>query len=268
MKKHDISFLSASQDLNNKINSLYRLAEFGRLSAGVFHDLMSPLTVVSLNLEQLIKIKTKKDLSAHKISKIRQQLEQALVATKKMEGLILCIKHHLNRTEIKTFFDLEEEINIAIKILSYQAIKNNTKIIFKNKLFKKQYYGNPVKFNQIIYNLLSNAIQSCSRQEKGKQREVVILLDKQAEKYIIEVSDCGPGIKKHHLEKIFLPFFSTKKSCGLGLYITKRLTEKDFSGKIETSSQLNKKTVFSIILPVNNLNKGAINYDKNNDIIK
>jgi len=262
MEKNDISLIAADINLDNKINNLYRLAEFGRISAGIFHDLINPLTIVSLNLEQLNKLRPNQNIHKNEFYEINKYLSQAIMATKKMEDLIICIKRCLNQADVKSFFVLENEIVSAIKILNYQAIKNNIKIIFKNKISTEEYYGNPTKFNQIIYNLLSNAIQSCSQQKLKERRKIRISLTKEDKKIIIKVSDCGPGIKKEHLNKIFLPFFSTKNSCGLGLYITKCLTEKDFLGEIKINSQINKKTVFSIIIPKINQDKKGLKNEK------
>lgn len=245
MKKTDLDFLETNKNLSDKINNLYRLAEFGRLSAGAFHDLMSPLTVVLLNLEKLNKLNNNLD----DYPQIKESLTQAILASRKMEDLICCLKRYLNQTNTKSFFFMEQEINSAIKILNYHTVKNNIKIVFHNKLKNKPYFGDPVKFNQIIYNLLSNAVESCMKQKGDQARKIVILLDKRNNKIILKVSDYGPGIKKQLLKKIFLPFFSTKKSCGLGLYITKYLTEKEFLGEIKINSQINKKTAFSIIIP-------------------
>jgi len=247
MKKDELSLFETNQDLNDKLNNLYRLAEFGRLSAGAFHDLMSPLTIVSLNLEQLNKFEIIKN--NHDFSQIKNSLTQAILATKKMEDLILCLKHYLNKNNTKIFFGLAPEINSAIKILNYQTIKNNIKIAFQNNLPHEQCYGDPVKFNQIIYNLLSNAVESYTKQKTSREKRILISLDEQEDKIIVKVSDWGPGIKEELMEKIFLPFFSTKKSCGLGLYISKRLTEKDFLGSLKIKSRINKKTVFSLTFP-------------------
>ena len=245
MKKIDLDFLETNKNLNEKINNLYRLAEFGRLSAGAFHDLMSLLTVVLLNLEKLSKLKNNTD----DYSQIKDSLAQAILASKKMEDLICCLKRYLSQTNVKSSFLMAQEINSAIKILNYHTVKNNIKIVFHNKLANKPYFGDPVKFNQIVYNLLSNAIESYAKQKSDQARKIVIFLDKRNNKIILKVSDYGPGIKKQLLKKIFLPFFSTKKSCSLGLYITKYLAEKEFLGEIKINSQINKKTEFSIIIP-------------------
>jgi len=72
-----------------KIDQLYRLAEFGRLSSGIFHDLLNPLTAVSLNLEQI------KETTTDKILTAKSHLSQAILATHKMEGLIAGIKKQI-----------------------------------------------------------------------------------------------------------------------------------------------------------------------------
>jgi signal transduction histidine kinase len=65
------------------------------------------------------------------------------------------------------------------------------------------------------------------------------------------VADTGPGIRRHHLKKIFEPFFSTKgaKGTGLGLPITRKIIE-EHAGEISVASALGKGTTFTIVLPL------------------
>ena len=68
----------------------------------------------------------------------------------------------------------------------------------------------------------------------------------------VEISDNGPGIPKENLQKIFLPFFSSKeygKGTGLGLSIAKRII-RQHGGDITVKSQVGKGTTFLITLPV------------------
>jgi two-component system NtrC family sensor kinase len=68
----------------------------------------------------------------------------------------------------------------------------------------------------------------------------------------IEISDTGPGIPKHMLDKIFDPFFTTKevgKGTGLGLSISYSIVEK-LGGKIIVASEEGKGATFTIYLPV------------------
>jgi signal transduction histidine kinase len=240
-----------------KINQLYRLAEFGRLSSGIFHDLINPLTAVSLNLEQI------RGEAVNKISSAKSYLSQALLATHKMEGLIAGIKKQIQQESNLTTFSTGEEIEQIIQILAYKARRANVSIDFREEV-KIKLYGDAIKFGQIISNLLANAIEASEINESQvginreptdiNDRKVKIILEKQRDMAIISVSDQGHGISPEHIDKIFEPFFSTKKEngrgLGLGLASAKNITEKDFSGTIIVSSQLGQGSLFTVTLPL------------------
>jgi len=226
-----------------KINQLYRLAEFGRISSGIFHDLINPLTAVSLNLEQI------KNETDAKILNAKSYLSQALIATSKMESLITSIKKQLSRESVINIFSLNQEIEQITQILSYKARRANVTIKFLPSP-KIELRGDAIKFGQIIINLLANAIEAC---EETKIGEIFVSLTSHEAEIEIRVVDNGVGISLENKNKIFAPFFSTKKhngrGLGLGLASTKNIVEKDFQGRIEVKSQLDKGAVFIINIP-------------------
>lgn len=231
-----------------KINQLYRLAEFGRISSGIFHDLINPLTAIALNLEQ---IKTEVD---SKILNAKSCLDQALSATNKMSGLLSSIKKQIAQESTICLFSLNQEIEQIIQILSYKARRANVNIKFIS-LSEIKLKGDAIKFSQIIMNLLANAIEACEEisSEEAKTKKVVINLKEQKNNIEITVDDNGQGIAINNLSKIFMPFFSTKKSSerglGIGLASTKNIIEKNFKGQIRVISELNKGTSFIINIP-------------------
>ncbi|MFA5023729.1 MAG: HAMP domain-containing sensor histidine kinase [Patescibacteria group bacterium] len=231
-----------------KINQLYRLAEFGRLSSGVFHDLINPLTAVSLNLEQV------KNEGENQFLNAKTSLDQAILATRRMEELIASIKKQISRESSLKSFSLNEEINQVIQILAYKARRANTLINFTAPA-ETNLYGDPIKFGQIITNLLCNAIEAG---EEGTANKVNIDLQADNEQILLRVSDQGTGITPENLAKIFEPFFSTKlatgRGLGLGLSSTKNLIEKNFHGSITVTSQPAQGTEFIIKLPFKNEN--------------
>ena len=69
----------------------------------------------------------------------------------------------------------------------------------------------------------------------------ILLIDKP----IISIEDNGQGIKNEYIDKIFNPYFTTKKSSdGIGLYISKMIIEKEFLGKIFVESSMGKNIFF------------------------
>jgi len=232
-----------------KINQLYRLAEFGRLSSGIFHDLINPLTAVSLNLEQ---IKNQDGDDASDINDAKSYLGQALIATRKMEDMIASIKRQLQRKNQLTDFSINKEIDQVIQILAYKARRANVEISW-TACRDIETRGDAVKFSQIIINLLANSIEACESESDEKTIEIKTATE--GENIVISVSDQGEGIAPENLEKIFAPFFSTKKDnnrgLGLGLASTKNIVEKDFNGKISVTSRLGDGAKFTVRLPKN-----------------
>jgi signal transduction histidine kinase len=231
---------------SEKINQLYRLAEFGRLSSGIFHDLINPLTAVSLNLAQ---IETETDT---KISSAKSYLNQALLATQKMKLLITSIKKQLACENLITLFSLNQEIDQIIQIMAYQTRQAQINLQFC-AAYEIKLRGDALKFGQIVSNLLANAIEAHEETENTKNKEVTIRLRENLAEIELIVADNGSGIPPENLTKIFTPFFSTKKindrGIGLGLHSTKTLVEKNFLGTISVVSQLNQGTTFTVKIP-------------------
>jgi signal transduction histidine kinase len=258
-----------------KMTQLYRFAEFGRLSSGLFHDLINPLTAVSLNIE---KIKNAdQDVRAHvesvkdktgvaPISEVSEYVDKAVVAAKKMEDMVCAVRKQLSRQETKTIFSVNEEIAQALEVLSHKAQKSGVAI----RLFSRQEvktYGDAVKFNQVALNLIANAIESYlpirsfaiggtkegQEKENADTRAATMSLSQNGDTIVFEVKDKGVGIPEENKQKLFEPFFTTKKEgygIGIGLSMVKRFVEKDFSGSIEVESKEGDGAVFIVKIPI------------------
>jgi len=105
----------------------------------------------------------------------------------------------------------------------------------------------PGQLNQAILNVLINAIQAVD--EKGK---VNLSVTQSGENVLISISDNGPGIPPEIKQRIFEPFFTTKpvgSGTGLGLSITYKIINDLHKGSIQVESELNKVTIFTILIP-------------------
>ena len=226
-----------------KMMRLYRYAEFGRIASGLFHDLVNPLTSASLQLEQF---QLHNDAS--------QSVEKALKGLRRMEHFIVAARKQVQEEDVVGHFSLSMEIRHAIEILSFKARKMQVKLEFLEDEDVK-IYGSPLKFGQIVTNLISNAIDAYAHSAKpATKKKVVIHLNVYPKKKqaVLEIRDWGSGIAPEVQDLIFEPLFTTKESnvgVGLGLSITKKIIEEDFGGKITFVSQPRLVTVFTIELP-------------------
>ena len=103
----------------------------------------------------------------------------------------------------------------------------------------------PHDFQQVITNLMINAIQSMK--DGG---ELNIIAVKNNSHVILEVSDTGEGIEEHYRDNIFDPFYTTKppgEGTGLGLWNTYEIV-KSYEGEISVSSENGKGSTFTIKL--------------------
>ena len=138
-----------------RMRELYRFAEFGKLSGGIFHDLLNPLTAVSLSVAKLSSDPTMTKES----EEVAATLKTAVSATKRMEQFMATVKKQIQTNDMRGVFSLNQEIEDAIDLIKHKATKANTAIVFQaEKTFSS--YGNPLKFNQAITNLIVNAIDA------------------------------------------------------------------------------------------------------------
>lgn len=228
-----------------EIEQIYRLAEFGKIAGGLFHDLVNPLTAITLNIN---KIKIDNERSDN-FEKIKNEINQTIKASEKMKDFILSVRRQLSFKEEKIRFSINQEIEEAIEILNYPLKENHFNIIFEanSNIF---IFGNPIKFNQLITNLISNAIDA--KDSLKEENQIKINLQENNQEIIIKIRDNGQGISEKIIKKIFDPFFSTKnhnQNLGLGLSIIKEIIQDSYQGKINVWSKNNVYTLFIITIP-------------------
>lgn len=231
-----------------EIARVHRFAEFGRLSGGLFHDLINPLTTVILNVG---KIKEDHKNSCN-LENLDYDLDQALKASNRMGNFINAVRKQIKTPGQKELFSPKQETEEAVSVLDYKAKHNKVTITLEaDKNIKLT--GDPIKFNQIVTNLVSNAIDSYHQREGVLSQKVLINLTTKDNLMVLSVKDYGTGISQDNILKIFEPFFSTKVDSGglgLGLSLIKNLIEKDFNGEIEVISQLTQGSEFIVKIPI------------------
>ena len=227
-----------------KVAQLYRSAEFGRLSSGLFHDLMNPLNALISNVD-LIKSNT------NNLHDVEKYLEKSMAASRRMGEFLGSIRKQLGRHDLVERFSPAHEIIEVCEILTYRAREASVVLELK-QLDDVTLTGNPLRFHQIAINLILNAIDSYKNTSRSSpvveisltQRDIVL---------VFTVTDQGSGISAHLLETIFDPFFTTKDpyhGTGLGLSTTRNSVVQDFNGTIEVTSEVNKGSTFTVTVPI------------------
>ena len=232
-----------------KMLHLYRFADFGRLAAGLIHDIVNPLTVVSLNLEQLHS-KASEKLRKADTKALQRAITRATDGTKSIEDYVEAARRQIQQQDIITQFDVGQEIKHVLKIFLYRCRKEKVTI----QLMCKSHTtltGNPIKLSQCLSNLIANALDAHQLTSK-KSKYIKIIVSEVEHVCILHIKDNAHGIPHSLLKDIFKPFYTTKDArhgTGIGLAITKDIIEKTFNGSINVSSEEKRWTTFTLKIP-------------------
>lgn len=225
-----------------ELTRINNLAEFGRLSAGLLHDIKNPLTVISLNLDSL--------RNGPK-SKTIELINRSLLAAKTAETIIKSSQEQLVTDEEKQQFDLIQGIKNTLVLTEHRAEREKVSIVFEGPK-KITLNGYPSKFSRVMANLVMNAIDSFNEIKRVK-RKIEIKILKNKSQIIVEVSDNGCGIRDKDKLNIFQPLFSKKENkdrMGLGLYGSNKIVKDYFGGKMLFESTYGEGTKFKVIIPI------------------
>lgn len=222
-----------------------RLATVGKLAAQVAHEIRNPLNSIGLNADYLIdKICSNKELPENELrtllDAIRDQVDHLESVTDQYLQMTRSPQAQPKTTSLN---ELLREIDVIIRPqFSFKGVSLD--IILSHSL--PNVVIDPSQIRQAILNLLTNALDVSS--EGG-----VVRLEIEMRNNLIEISvqDHGPGIPSENLEKIFLPFYTTKPDgVGLGLALTRQIIAAH-SGELLCSTSQNSGTKFTIQLPLN-----------------
>ncbi len=213
------------------------------LLANVSHDLKTPLTMIKAYAEM------SRDLNKDNAEKREENLNIIIEETERLNLLVNDIlelsKNESNMNElIIERFNINNEIESIIHRFDYLKEQEGYNFIFNyNK--KYEILGDKNKINQVIYNLIINAVNYT-----GKDKKVIINLKEKKKKLRIEITDTGKGISPSEIDKIWEKYYKSEKNhkrnkigTGLGLSIVKSILIKhNFNYGVK--STINKGTTF------------------------
>lgn len=223
-----------------KIQQMYRFAQLGQLSTALMHDLANHLTTLTLNIESL------EDRNRSKV------LSQAKRSIRHIDDMVIRVRDQLQgRSNVRTF-NVAGEIEELVKMLRHRGQIAGVELSYKLLCDKKalRCRGEPIRFRQMMANLISNGIDAYGANHfPAQRREVAVTATYSGSNIIIRVNDWGRGIPEKERPKLFTPFHSTKETgMGMGLFIVKQIAEEHFLGS--ANIDLSKKhTEFVVELP-------------------
>jgi two-component system sensor kinase FixL len=231
--------MTEKQALQEQIIRSERLSALGQLTAEITHEIKNPLMLIGGFAQQLSRvIDDKKNLK--KVNIITDEVAR-------LEKLLTDLREfHLPKTIASEKVDLKELLQEIYFMVRDDCEKKNIRTELKIDDNALLVTGDRYGLKQVFLNLFKNSIDAM--EHGGVLSIQTSLIGDQVE---ITLADEGCGIPEQDKEKIFSPFFTTKKhGTGLGLCISKRIIEEHADGSLSMKSKEGKGTSFKVSLPV------------------
>ncbi len=228
-------------ELQEQLRHAERLATIGQFSAGVAHELNEPLGNI-LGFAQLAKkcseLPKQAELDIEKI------LTASLNAREVVKKLLIFARKLPPR---KTNVNLNRLVEEGLNFFESRCAKEGIELVRSLSPDLPEIPADPVQLNQVIVNLIINALQAM---KPGGRLIIRTLAGKEHLSLIVE--DTGIGMDEEVIKQIFTPFFTTKdigQGTGLGLPVVHGIVASH-GGSINVESKLNQGSRFEIQLPV------------------
>ncbi|WP_394129800.1 ATP-binding protein [Shewanella maritima] len=246
--EHSNSELKRTQD---ELIQVAKVNVVGHFAANVNHELNQPLVALRNYAES-----TMQQLDRKKYAEARNNINIMIELTQKLTDIINGFKNFSRKsTNDVQAIDIKQCINDAIIIVTPELEKQHIKLDCQLPDDFCQAWGDNLKLQQTLVNILSNAIHAM---EDSHRKQLLIKLTINKVLHLC-IKDTGTGIKSSHMNKIFEPYYTThdRQSSGLGLSIAKRIIES-MDGDIRVENAPEGGAVFLITLPVHIHEKSPI----------
>ncbi len=233
-------------DLQDRLRQNERLAAVGNTISQIVHEIKNPLMIIGGFAQQLLKTKTLDDKGLQKLSIIVEEVGrlEALMAEMRDYSRPPTLKREIGRIERL----LQELLDLYGEFLQ----EKNIQLVLTPMEPQPTYSLDYQQLRQVLVNLIKNAAEAMPQ-----GGTITLSVQRRPPNLEIKVADTGEGMPPDVVENIFTPYFTTKtKGSGLGLAISRNIV-RAHNGEMEVESHPGKGTVFTIRLPLAEIESGV-----------
>jgi nitrogen fixation/metabolism regulation signal transduction histidine kinase len=239
------------QDIKNELDEK-ELESWMKLIRVLMHEIMNSITPITSLSESLSNIYSKDGVAVlpeYVTEKTIATTLQGLNVIKEQGlGLMSFVESYRKLTRVpepeKKVFRVVDLINRITTLYNSLEKSDKVDLSFSIKDSALEIFADQNLISQVLINLLKNALEA---NENNPHARIIINAGVNSENHPeICISDNGPGISEANLDKIFVPFFTTRKNgSGIGLSISRQIM-KVHGGNLKVRSVINKETVFCL----------------------
>jgi len=228
-----------------------RLASLGTLAAGIAHEINQPLNALAIAVDGMLYWEDKNyDIPKEEMD---QNLRFISEQVKRIDDIITNMRAMAKQEKIKTPVpvDVNKVVRRVCGLVREKMSAHGIAAVLNLEDDIPPIRGNPTQVQQVVSNLVVNAINALERSERRDKR-VVVSTRRSGDNLVLEVLDNGPGIPEENIDHLFDPFFTTSASSegmGLGLFITHNIVS-GLNGIISVENVKEGGARFVVSIPV------------------
>jgi C4-dicarboxylate-specific signal transduction histidine kinase len=218
--------LKAAQD---ELIQASKLAVIGQMAAGVAHEINQPLAALGALSENASEFLNRGDIPTAQanLGRISALVQRLGAITGQLRG------YARRSNAVAEAVDLALVIEQCLCLMDASLRKAGVEVVLQSPAERLQVHANSLRLQQVLVNLLTNAIDACSALEGGR---IVLSWQQEGDRVRLSVHDNGPGLIDGVQQHLFEPFYTSKPNgLGLGLAISLSIM-RDFGGNLSAGN--------------------------------
>ncbi|RXH26781.1 MULTISPECIES: PAS domain S-box protein [Bradyrhizobium] len=225
-----------------------RVTTLGELTASIAHEINQPLAAVIANADACLAWlqRSPPDLKA-----ARRSVEWIIEDGTRASDVIRHVRALAKRSGIEMVpLDANVVVREAVALVQREMASHAVSVRMELSSALPKIFGDRIQLQQVLINLIMNGIEAME-DVNDRPRELTIRSGTSGDgAMLVSVSDCGFGISEQAIDRLFMPFFTTKSSgMGMGLSICRSIIEAH-GGQLSAAPSQERGATFQIILPL------------------
>jgi PAS domain S-box-containing protein len=250
----DVTAIMRAQEENERLRQLEsdlahmnRLSMMGELAASLAHEITQPIATARNNARAAIIFLDKQPPN---LGRVREAIACVVGDSDRVGQIVDRMLDHIKKAPPRTDkFDLNEAVREVLLLVHSEISKNRVSLEAHLMEGLVGIYGDRVQLQQVVMNLILNAIEAMNSVEAGVRKLVISTQHVQPNSIGLRVHDSGPGIDPERLDRVFDAFYTTKsKGVGMGLAISRSIIQAH-GGRLWAGANEPRGAIFQFTLP-------------------
>jgi C4-dicarboxylate-specific signal transduction histidine kinase len=235
------------REVNMDLAHATRVATIGQLTASIAHELKQPISAIAIGGETSLRWLARQP---PEIEEAKQSVEAIIKDANRANDVIGRIHGLITKNPAcKELLDINAAILEVTALTRSEAVKNGVAVRTQLADHLPRIEGDRVQLQQVMLNLILNAIQAMSELCEGIRELHIGTENVEPEGVCVAVRDSGPGLSPENLRRLFEPFYTTKSNgMGMGLSICRRIVE-GHGGRLWATGHASQGALFQFTIP-------------------